>query len=96
MEVIGFVFQHRWAADQLHRHSPAREGARIKCRLGFGALSFSSSGRLGSSVLSQLEMEYLGRLGRNKTPDEENSMSMQRRHFTTDQKATILKRYLVS
>jgi transposase len=40
-------------------------------------------------------MGILGRMGWNKTPDEEDSMSMQRRHFTTDQKATILQRCLV-
>jgi transposase-like protein len=40
-------------------------------------------------------MEILGRMGWNKTPDEEIFMSTQRRHFTTDQKAIILKRCLV-
>ena len=35
-------------------------------------------------------------MGWNQPPDEENFICTQRRRFATDQKATILKRYLVN
>jgi hypothetical protein len=48
-----------------------------------------------NDVLNQLQMEILGRAGWNQIFNEKNFTSQQRRHFVTEQKATILKRYLV-
>ena len=51
--------------------------------------------RNGVFVLNQSEMEILGRSGWCEPLNEENFMATTRRHFGADQKAAVLKHYLV-